>query len=63
MYLVPVPSCFKLAVFLASTTRMCELTAPPSVAAKDGDDGSMANSALPIITAAVAADTGGASKF
>jgi hypothetical protein len=42
---------------------MCELTAPPNVAAKEGDEGSMASSALLIITAAVAADTGGPNKF
>jgi hypothetical protein len=36
------------------------LIAPSSVAANDGDDGNIANSALPMITAAVAADTGGA---
>lgn len=58
----PLASLLSDADFLASETRTCGLNAPLNVAANDGDDGSIANSALPMMTAAVAADTGGA-KF
>ena len=58
-----IPSSLLIAVLLASTSRMWGLTAPPSVAANEGEDGNIANSALPMITAAVTADTGGAKVF
>ncbi len=52
-----------VAAFLMSTTSICGLTTPPSVAANEGEDGKIANSALPMTTAAVTADTGGAKVF
>ena len=47
----------------APFVAMLSAEAPPNVATKDGEEGSIANSALPIITAAVAADSWGANKF